>query len=143
MIHVLLLGALAASAAPAPRPKPDVPYEVVKMPLRRAKAGTAHVRVASKWNDLWSADAVKDCPHPSPMPVPPEIDFGKWEIVALFQGAGASRKDPEIVSVKDTGNEVLISYRDGAASKGAASICPQLVVKLKFTGKRPRLSRVP
>lgn len=148
----LLFLILSASAAPAPAPKPGVPYEVVKMPLRRAKAGTAHVRISSKWNELWSADAVKDCGHALPMPVPPEIDFGKWEIVALFQGAGSSsRKDPEVVSVRDMGGEVLISYRDftpkggkpeASAPRGVAT-CPQLVLKVKFTGKRLRMTRVP
>lgn len=146
MITPALLLATLASAAPAPRPKPDVAFEVVKMPLRRAKAGSAHVRISSKWNELWSADAVKDCGHALPLPVPPEIDFGKWEIVALFQGAGsAPRRDPEVVSVKDMGGEVLISYRDFPAAKGAkpAASCPQLVLKVKFTGKRLRLTRVP
>jgi hypothetical protein len=148
MIKLALAAALLAPRAFAA----DVPYEIVKMPLQRMKAGAVNVKAASKWNALWSADEVKSCGHAVPMPAPPAIDFNKHEIVGIFLGEGASsRKAPVIVSVKDSATELVVSYRaeKPAAAKAAASAsrgvvtCPQVVIKFARTAKRVRVARAP
>ncbi|UPT73545.1 MAG: protease complex subunit PrcB family protein [Elusimicrobiota bacterium] len=139
----LLLFAQTALAA-------DVPYEVVKMPLQRAKAGAVNIKAASRWNALWSADEVKACGHAVPMPAPPAIDFNKHEIVGIFLGeGGSSRKDPVVVSVKDSATELVVFYRADKPPKGTVSVargvvtCPQVVIKIARTAKRVRVARAP
>ncbi len=152
MLPALILAALTASAA-APNPA-DVPYQVVKMPFSRSKAGVAHARAQSKWNSLWAADEIKACGHANPPPPPPTIDWTKNEVVGIFLGAGSSgRKDPEIVSVRQDAHQVTVSYRDRSMLKKSRTpdeagavrgvvTCPQIVIKLPLTSKRVHLKRV-